>query len=548
MRPFRSSPLSDDFCLVDDTDQTFALPIRQRAGNNLSQVRADSETTDDDYLLVSRPGSVVSFGSRSPTPVASDTQSRNTVPNPVAIGTQGRIAISQAAISDRTCSEHGRPPNAPCVRHPCSRLHPQLRSPSSAERSFASQHRYTYHTADHVSHEEGQIYPGSGVLMPPPGYRYSRPHVRQPSSNIPIQHSHPTGQSQGSRHARSSEHHALDKQIMDRLIDHAIPSHLKSESLTDAQLAQNMLVRLMSLPDHHPVVSELSRTRPALYHPAYRHVQERIAVYNRVFTTIERVTLSLIHQSHLHLNSECLFAEVSQFDQCWQQDIDGQMLLKANDLAHKIQKIGMTCMNLDTILTHVDSLICQGVVQADGARDSRARIETLRDRAIKGIILSPEMVKRQWHILATPMTNPTEVTTDRSSLPSWLKDRMGCRGFGDTHITNSELLDKRSDHTETNDQNQHLRHPSTFIASTMLPGFDWIPHTEEVRLIQWADICSQDSQKQVLALQDYKTQLALLKIQNRSREELRERRRRGLPEIRDEPPEWTVKWQGFSES
>lgn len=333
-----SSPQStDDFCLIN-TDGSLALPIRSKSGWSASRQIA-AEQSEDEYDVVSRPGSVRSFGSPSPDP--SEPHSDSILPAPAT-------NISAGPLASCSCRQRG-PPFAPCVK--CTGRKNNLSLPSvsippgrgtltpfSDRPTSNSINRESDPSSDHTcpseykvadTHECIENVPGTAVLA------FPEKQVLSPSVSASAQQS------------ACRNHENLDRAIMDRLISHAIESYNKPERevgrFTEAQLAIKMLVRLLKLPPDHPVPQELVKLQPTLFHPLYRGATERRAIFEKVFTNIEQAALYAIVQGHkCNFRQPCVFADCLPPDVDWLSNADETDLQQAGRLASEVQ---MSCIN-----------------------------------------------------------------------------------------------------------------------------------------------------------------------------------------------------------
>lgn len=134
---------------------------------------------------------------------------------------------------------------------------------------------------------------------------------------------------------------------MDQLIRGAIESHSKAEGQdgmpTNSQLSMKMLVRLLKLPPDHRVSQELVKLQPTQFHPVYREATQRRAIFEKVFTDIERAALYSIIQSHkFNFKQHCVFADCVHTDLSWLSSASPLYLHRAGRLASEVQ---MACVN-----------------------------------------------------------------------------------------------------------------------------------------------------------------------------------------------------------
>lgn len=302
----KSSPAApDDFCMLEANNID---DLTTSDGDHTDHVNYEENDTssDTEFEYVSRPPSVRSFDSPSPSLVSMcNEEVQEVVANvdvlqltpepPAPKSPQPRKQLSKPLTTSKLPC-HDYTPIGKCTETP-----------------------YCYH----VQPESGP--PGSGVLVPPANWP-TQPFETWGYPNLPVSNSlHPVIDATGaSGKGQSFDHDRFDTQIMALLVENALKSRIEQDMEHDPPndriLKRQILARLKDLPNTHPVLTEVSRrvgidlSKPASP-PDYHEESQRTATYNEVFTYVEAHALRLLLACHNSLfgRSSCLFSDFSYF-------------------------------------------------------------------------------------------------------------------------------------------------------------------------------------------------------------------------------------------
>lgn len=231
--------------------QIHDLPLRQRPVGDEAEQDHDfeSSSSDDDLEHISRPGSVRSLNTPSP--------SSSPLLVPATEGDSTAVSSLTLQVSDTL---------------------PQPLQISEGQ-----------HQAEHdlPAHD---VSTASNDILP-----RATPQTQVPSS------------------LTSYNHASLDQEIMDHLIEHALTARIEQEyghgSSKDQKLRQQMMTRFRSLPAEHSLfkgsISQLDGSK-ALFQGQQRSSAELEYVYRFIFTDLERMALSFLIGCHTrHFENAC---------------------------------------------------------------------------------------------------------------------------------------------------------------------------------------------------------------------------------------------------
>lgn len=303
----RPLSLSGDFVMVE-SNISQGLATRKRWRQDEIQQHPDDQCSDSDLEHISRPGSVRSLSTRSPSPLTEECPDQD---DDISVTCSVRDGPS---LNLDAFSQHGAPPQpiqgvvdygqraAPATQAP-------LMAPSAGCQAGST---FIYHqSSDNASQ-------GEGALTPPPGAIARHICADLTSDGHPA----PYEAADALHHIVNEEgcdHNIVDQYIMNLLIESALNTRLECEignsAPRDKNLRQQMMARLRSLPVDHPVVKEATKhTRwgSFLFKHQARSNAERKHIYWDVFTGVELTALRLLLACHeKHFDATCSFADVN---------------------------------------------------------------------------------------------------------------------------------------------------------------------------------------------------------------------------------------------
>jgi len=298
---------SGDFVVVESNNFEGLATRKHRRQDEIQQYPND-QCSDSDIEHISRPGSVRSLSTRSPSPLTEEHPDQD---DDISITCSVREDLNPNL---NAISQHGTPSQPTrgvvgCDQRALPAAQAPLMVPSAG--CQAGSHFMYHQSSDNASQ-------GEGVLTPPPGAI-----ARHTCADMT-----PGGQlasykdADALRHLANEEgcdHSIVDQYIMDLLIESALNTRLECEFVDsasrDQNLRQQMMTRLRSLPVDHPVVRETTKHRSwgsFLFKHQARDAAERKHVYQDVFTSVELTALQLLLVCHQkHFDATCSFADVS---------------------------------------------------------------------------------------------------------------------------------------------------------------------------------------------------------------------------------------------
>lgn len=282
----------NDYVVVEN-GVTLVLPIRAHypPQQNLSEV--DKLLSDDEIELVSRPGSVRSLGSPSPTISAIDVDEHGNREGSTTESSHGDryVKIASTHIPEvQAQAKEGKP-------HSDASSQPAVEGSSNSTSSSAQNEAYRYQRSS------DDTFPGAGMLVPikPPTDIQARmkPSLESPASRC------------------CTSHIEVDHHVFDLLIDSALNTQLRgapqSDDSSKRQARLLIMARLRSLPTYHPVVREAMKLGPwgAYLLPRRRLGPTEIKrIYQDLFTDTEKTALLLLIECHKkHFAKTCHFAD-----------------------------------------------------------------------------------------------------------------------------------------------------------------------------------------------------------------------------------------------
>ncbi|KAK5092952.1 hypothetical protein LTR70_005184 [Exophiala xenobiotica] len=334
MNPPSSPSPFGDFVVVE-SDDFRDLSIRTRLRQEEIQQYRDDQSSDSDLEHISRPSSVRSLSTRSPSPFTEEyrehdgdvsmTYSIENIPSPY-FETASRRDTSSQLIQGAIGYSQSAPPATQT----------SLMAPSTGCQAGSA---FTHQRSP------DDALTGVNVLTPPPALlaRQTRADLGSGEHVIPDK---AVDVLRLDANTQRCDHATVDQHIMDLLTENALDTRLEHEygssAPRDQNLRQQMMARLRSLPVDHSVMKEATKHASwgsfLLKHQA-RDNAERKHIYLDVFTPVELAALQLLLQCHeKHFDAACSFADVAStvglqfFD-----TIDLSTITKASKLALQTQ-------------------------------------------------------------------------------------------------------------------------------------------------------------------------------------------------------------------
>jgi len=331
--PSSPSPFGD--FVVVESDNFQDLAIRTRLRQEEIQQYCDDQSSDSDLEHISRPGSVRSLSTRSPSPFTEEYRDQNgdvsmtysveNMPSPYFDTASRRDTPSQLIQGAISYSQSA----PPATQAP-------LMAPSTGCQAGPA---FTYQRSS------DDAFTGVNVLTPPPALLARQTRADLGSGEHVIPHK-AVDVLRLDANTQRFDHATVDQHIMDLLIENALDTRLEHEcgssAPRDQNLRQQMIARLRSLPVDHPVMKEATKHARwgsfLLKHQA-RDKAERKHIYLDVFTPVELVALQLLLQCHeKHFDTACSFADVaSTVGLQFLDTIDISTITKASKLALQTQ-------------------------------------------------------------------------------------------------------------------------------------------------------------------------------------------------------------------
>lgn len=318
-----------------ESDQSRDLAIRTRLRQDEIQQYPDDQSSDSDLEHISRPGSVRSLSTRSPSPFTEEYRDQD-----VDVSMTYSVQNTPSPNLD-TASRHGTPPQL--VQGAIG--YSQRAPPATQAPLMAPGIGCQAGSAFKYQRSPDDDFPGAGLLNPPPAAIAQQTRANLGSSGHLIPYKDVNALRLDGNTQRC-DHTTVDQHIMDLLIENALDTRLEHEfgssAPRDQNLRQQMMARLRSLPVDHPVVKEATkhaRWDVFLFKHQARNNAERKHIYLGVFTRVELAALQLLLQCHeTHFDAACSFADVaSTVGLQFLHTIDLSTTTKASRLALQIQ-------------------------------------------------------------------------------------------------------------------------------------------------------------------------------------------------------------------